>query len=69
LLLVLIALSVNFFLGIEEGEYLFNLREMQTALSHFNKIPAIGKNYHVSQTQLFFFAGSVLVFGREQLPL
>ena len=26
-------------------------------------------DYHISQTQLFFFAGSVLVFGREQLPL
>jgi hypothetical protein len=26
-------------------------------------------NCHQSQTQLLFFAGSVLVFGREQLPL
>lgn len=25
--------------------------------------------YQISQTQLFVFAGSVLVFGREQLPL
>jgi hypothetical protein len=28
----------------------------------------LSQRYQISQTQLFYFAGSVLGFGREQLP-